>query len=69
MRATWSGTIWRANTATNSASRPGKGIHAKAYAASEARKIGSSTAGTVMTIVLMKYWPRLAELPGARASR
>ena len=45
--ATCSGTICRAKTATNSASRPGNGIHANAYAASEARNSGSSTAGMV----------------------
>ena len=67
--ATCSGTICRAKTATKSASRPGNGIHAKAYAASEARNSGRSTAGMVMTMVLMKYWLRLAEVPGASASR
>ena len=43
------GTTWSANTATNNQSLPGNLIHANAYAASVARKIGSSTDGTVIT--------------------
>ena len=69
IRATCRGTICSAKTATNSASRPGNGIHANAYAASEARNSGRITAGIVMTMVLMKYCDRLAEVPGASASR
>ena len=37
-RAIWSRTICSANTATNNALRNGKSIHAKAYAASDARR-------------------------------
>lgn len=48
-RAIWSGTICSANTATNNALRNGKSIHAKAYAASDARRRGRSTAGMTMT--------------------
>ena len=46
---------------------PGTCIHANAYAARDAMNSGSSTAGMVMTIELMKYWLRLARLPGASA--
>ena len=52
--ATCSGTICSAKIATNRKSRPRKSIQANAYAASDARVIGMSTAGIVMTKELTK---------------
>ncbi len=49
MRATCNGTICSAKIATNRKSRPLKSIQANAYAASSARVIGMSTAGSTMT--------------------
>ena len=51
---TWIGTICSAKTATNSESRNGNFIQAKAYAAIVARLIGMITAGMVMTMELTK---------------
>jgi len=47
------GTTWSANTATNRMFLPRKFIHANEYAASDAMRIGITTAGIVMTIELM----------------
>ena len=60
---TWIGTICIAKTATNSESRNGNFIHAKAYAAIVAMLIGMITAGMVITIVLTKYVARSVSPP------
>ncbi|MNI86024.1 hypothetical protein D3C73_1430720 [compost metagenome] len=51
--AIWIGTICRANTKMNSALRPLKSIHAKAYAAIDAIINGTSVAGMVIAMELM----------------
>ena len=53
MNVVWSGTTSRPTTRTNSALRNGKFIHAKAYAANAAMKIGMIVAGIVMNRLLM----------------
>ena len=62
-RAICSGTICRANTAMNAMFRPGKSIHANAYASIEATASAKNTTGIVMASELMNDSPRVSAVP------